>query len=655
MKSQKNRDLNLALNLHEKLNVIGVTENAVITKDKNKDSYKPRTLVDQTLELIDPTPNIYTLFVQFNEHFFWNVLLPVEVKWSNRMTSCAGICSYHPRNKQCVITLSLPLLKLRPRKDLVETLLHEMIHGYLFLTNNNRDRDGHGPEFCKHMHRINKEAGTNITIYHSFHDEVKLYQQHWWRCNGPCQSRAPYFGTVRRAMNRAPGPSDFWWKEHQQNCGGQFIKIKEPENFKKQNMKNNKNSKNVSKERPKESSISKWLTKSDSPSQQYKSNDIPTPKSKPVSKLPNTVSGKSSPKHNDYTSKNPFKINNVLINENIRKLGNNTNNVHGWGVGGPSSSPSASKVSSNTHSGKPKFSCTGKLGGSHTGQSNLLDKFVKNNQNSYKKTLPEKADTSNKSLQSTKIEINAKQSSLSNKSVAQSVNCPICNVSICINVINEHIDVCLNNTNEKSDDYKQCNDNSATDNSSVKWANHETTLKRGNELHEFSNKRLKTENSDKSKLTNCPVCHMGFKAEDIYNHLDICLTEQHPASSSHNTDKTIVINSSSDSDSSDNILVDSPNEAINTQSSHRKNDIPHKPHKCLICNTMITSTMSLSEHLEDCIKTVFNDESTSFSENDSDRSEEIHAPDQKYPCPVCMQLFAENTMNDHLDLCLQGK
>lgn len=41
---------------------------------------------------------------------------------------------------------------------------HEMIHAYLFVTNNNRDRDGHGPEFHKHMYRINKEAGTNITV-----------------------------------------------------------------------------------------------------------------------------------------------------------------------------------------------------------------------------------------------------------------------------------------------------------------------------------------------------------------------------------------------------------------------------------------------------------------------------------------------------------
>lgn len=29
-------------------------------------------------------------------------------------------------------------------------------------------------------------------------------------------------------MNRAPGPNDFWWSSHQAQCGGKFIKIKEP-------------------------------------------------------------------------------------------------------------------------------------------------------------------------------------------------------------------------------------------------------------------------------------------------------------------------------------------------------------------------------------------------------------------------------------------
>lgn len=32
-------------------------------------------------------------------------------------------------------------------------------------------------------------------------------------------------------MNRAPGPNDLWWSEHQANCGGSFVKIKEPEGY----------------------------------------------------------------------------------------------------------------------------------------------------------------------------------------------------------------------------------------------------------------------------------------------------------------------------------------------------------------------------------------------------------------------------------------
>uniref|UniRef100_A0A2A4K604 Protein with SprT-like domain at the N terminus n=1 Tax=Heliothis virescens TaxID=7102 RepID=A0A2A4K604_HELVI len=187
-------------------------------------------LGDPELELIDPTPNVHSLFLHFDKTFFWTKLASrAVVRWSKRMYSCAGVCSYEGRGGLCDIALSEPLLKLRPRKDLIETLLHEMIHAFLFVTNRDQDRDGHGPNFKAHMYRINQSAGLNISIYHSFHDEVELYQTHWWRCNGPCQTRRPHFGIVRRSMNRAPGPSDYWWTDHLRKCGGTFVKIKEPE------------------------------------------------------------------------------------------------------------------------------------------------------------------------------------------------------------------------------------------------------------------------------------------------------------------------------------------------------------------------------------------------------------------------------------------
>ncbi|NXF96174.1 SPRTN protein, partial [Eubucco bourcierii] len=195
--------------------------------------HRPLSVVDEAWELLDPSPDVHGLFMHFNETLFWGRLAAVEVSWSPRMTLCAGVCRYEGRGGMCSIRLSEPLLKLRPRKDLVETLLHEMIHALLFVTNNDKDRESHGPEFCKHMRRINRLTGANVTIYHSFHDEVDSYRQHWWRCNGPCRNRKPYFGYVKRSMNRAPSARDFWWVEHQETCGGTFTKVKEPENFKK--------------------------------------------------------------------------------------------------------------------------------------------------------------------------------------------------------------------------------------------------------------------------------------------------------------------------------------------------------------------------------------------------------------------------------------
>ncbi|CAO1438012.1 unnamed protein product [Diamesa tonsa] len=191
-----------------------------------------QALVDPEWETIDPTPNIYALFQKFNVKFFHNLLGCVELEWSKRMYTCAGICYYKASNRgmtACTIRLSEPLLKLRSRKDLVQTLLHEMIHALLFVKGIREGNGGHGPNFLKKMEEINRAAGTSISVYHTFHDEVNMYKVHWWRCEGPCKDRKPYFGFVKRTANRAPGPNDMWWSKHQQSCGGTFVKVKEPE------------------------------------------------------------------------------------------------------------------------------------------------------------------------------------------------------------------------------------------------------------------------------------------------------------------------------------------------------------------------------------------------------------------------------------------
>ncbi|XP_077504941.1 DNA-dependent metalloprotease dvc-1-like [Amblyomma americanum] len=189
---------------------------------------KDLSVVDPFWELCDPYPDVQRLFFEFNEAYFYGKLDQVAVSWNWHMTLCAGLCEYEG-DGLCTVKLSEPLLKLRTRKDLVETLLHEMIHAYLFVTDGNMDHDAHGPEFHKHMDRVNKASGANITVFHNFHEELNNYRTHWWRCNGRCQHRFPFFGIVRRAMNRPPSDYDRWWADHQRNCGGTFTKIREPD------------------------------------------------------------------------------------------------------------------------------------------------------------------------------------------------------------------------------------------------------------------------------------------------------------------------------------------------------------------------------------------------------------------------------------------
>ncbi|XP_033249486.1 sprT-like domain-containing protein Spartan [Drosophila miranda] len=186
-------------------------------------------LVHDDWEILDSTPNIFSMFVRFDEKFFQRRLGAVVLEWSKRMYTCAGICYLRSNRytKEITIRLSEPLLKLRPRKDLVETLLHEMIHAYCFIQNIREGNGGHGPNFKKIMTTINQVAGTNITVYHTFHDEVEMYKTHVWRCTGICQSRHPFRGWVKRTSNRPPGPNDQWWEKHTRDCGGTFMKVSE--------------------------------------------------------------------------------------------------------------------------------------------------------------------------------------------------------------------------------------------------------------------------------------------------------------------------------------------------------------------------------------------------------------------------------------------
>lgn len=190
-----------------------------------------------------PFLDIHQLFAHFNTLYFLSLLLPkVEVSWSPRLTLCAGICELckdaEGKYKRIRLKLSEPLLQYRPRSDTVSILLHESIHAYFFATSSHTrsdDPSGHGTGFQALASAINHHGLTalqldfDINIYHSFHDEVDSFRTHVWQCDGPCRKVPPYFGIVKRSMNRAPGKSDGWWVRHEEECGGTWVKIGEPE------------------------------------------------------------------------------------------------------------------------------------------------------------------------------------------------------------------------------------------------------------------------------------------------------------------------------------------------------------------------------------------------------------------------------------------
>ncbi|KAH9305124.1 hypothetical protein KI387_009528, partial [Taxus chinensis] len=199
-------------------------------------------------DLLDPNPDIHALFCHFNQLYFGNALGACTVDWSSkRMTLCAGICQYMKMGG-CAIRLSEPLLKFRSTTDLKNTLLHEMIHAYLWLTDGNKDHNDHGPCFQKVMMEINSSTlpdhqkpacGYAVSIYHNFTDEVDNYRTHHWKCQ-TCGD------LIKRAMNRQPSASDCMtrvvrdelcndtrchWHQHQKTCCGEYIKIAEPEGY----------------------------------------------------------------------------------------------------------------------------------------------------------------------------------------------------------------------------------------------------------------------------------------------------------------------------------------------------------------------------------------------------------------------------------------
>ncbi|CAH2108653.1 unnamed protein product [Euphydryas editha] len=640
-------------------------------------------LGDPDLELVDPTPNIHSMFLHFDTLFFWTKLASrAVVRWSKRMYSCAGICSYD-RGGLCDIALSEPLLKLRPRKDLVETLLHEMIHAYLFITDRDRDRDGHGPKFKSHMNRINQAAGLNISIYHDFHEEVQLYQTHWWRCNGPCQVRKPYFGIVRRSMNKAPGPTDYWWNSHTRNCGGTFVKIKEPEKPEKKKASPQPNVNNVP--------ITKYINVTNNKINNNKKINNNNQTTKPILKESNTVPVKSNSilKYNNSSTVVVTKKNNIVFNPKATKPPV-VFNGKGQTINGTIRTEATSVVETvrnvwankqlsntiNTHSNVnnskekqlPKVNSPKSNSNKHKTEDTHIESpptKIKKIDDYFKKTATSVLKdlygqdfvinevNSNKRLSVTPVESNL-------------VDCPICNSKISDTEINKHLDECLNkdiikNICEDNVDIKpviniKIDPDGENNNKNIKPAKEKTIPLRLSDM--------KTEPNDEINLTNYPTIETTRvnvnKTTDI--NANIFNKKRQPEDKKPDAfitpkqEKNNLITSST---------LDSKTPKIKIEpSSSKEFDNSISEQKCPCCDKLVTKPMD--EHFDECLaffdnnttiptegpSTSFATETIVIEDDEFDETLTLNATGTKSPCPCCLKMIELEDMNDHLDICL---
>lgn len=162
---------------------------------------------------------LHTRWRSLNAHYFGNLLPPIPIVWSRRLTSSVGmfVCRGGPRMPQPVapassrreIRLSRPLLeRLAGRtpyteQELLNTLAHEMIHQWQFDVL--KRRPNHGLDFLRKMTEMNRSGHVAVTTYHQLEKEVLALSRFAWRCKD-C-------GRIYRRQRKTIEP-------HRHQCGG---------------------------------------------------------------------------------------------------------------------------------------------------------------------------------------------------------------------------------------------------------------------------------------------------------------------------------------------------------------------------------------------------------------------------------------------------
>lgn len=185
--------------------------NTVIIKDEPRPIYSQEEL---SMILTEPLPNLWEVFKSYNEELFSNEIKGFSVRWCSRLKSVAGKTVLRPFPK---ITLSKTLLVGREIRVMVETLLYEMIHGFLFCTTHvNTLR--HGEDFVKLMTGINQVTNLNVSILDEGGLNHIAHLQVIWQCTN-CKRE------IVRFKRKSDQPRDATARRHSMKCRGSWVII----------------------------------------------------------------------------------------------------------------------------------------------------------------------------------------------------------------------------------------------------------------------------------------------------------------------------------------------------------------------------------------------------------------------------------------------
>lgn len=454
---------------------------------------------------------------------------------------------------------------------------------------------------------------------------------------------------MRRTSNRAPGPTDYWWKDHQRKCGGTFVKFKEPENFGK---------KKPAPSKPSPGDITKYI------------NTTATDKvSKPVLKDSNNIPVKSNLiTKNNNRGTNVVTISNIVKNPQVVKSPVVTSPFSGKGqtISGKSKTKSEDvletvrNIWANKQSGLPTLP-------DKDIRKNLVPKgnsiVVTANKNKNKADNPfsnilsppskiRKIDdyfksTANsllKDLYGQEFEIKETNTNCNNKRFsvvpvdANLIDCPVCNKKIRCEEINRHLDECLNEKAIKS--IRNEEDGGAKTVINIKPETNKNSL--------FTSKIVLDNREEKVTVKNENV---NLKLEN---------TKTEIISELNNWNANVHIKNEKTDD------TDEPKIKIEPSTSKNNDLIEINEQECPCCGKMVSTPMN--DHLDECLAFFDNNtkipvegaSSTSVSdaividddEDIFDESLTLNATGTKSPCPCCMKMIELDDMNSHLDVCL---